>query len=300
MHRLETAGFRLNKAKCAFLQSSIHYLGHVIDADGLHPSEDKIMAIKNAPEPKNISELRSFLGILNYYSKFLPNLSTKLTPLYALLSKQARWSWGPKQATAFQTAKGALQADSLLVHFDSSKPLVLACDASQYGLGAVLSHIMEDGKERPIAFMSRTLNTAEKNYSQLEKEGLAIIFGVTKFHTYLYGRPFQIESDHKPLAFLFSENKGVPEQASSRIQRWALLLSGYQYTIRHKAGKDLSNADALSRLPLSTTVPEELCTPGDLVNLVNHLSTTIVSSADIKDWTSKDEVLSKVVRYLVA
>ena len=105
----------------------------------------------------------------------MSNLSTKLSPLYSLLTKQVRWSWGPKEDTAFQIAK-RLQADSLLVHFDSTKPLVLACGASQYVIGAVLSHVMDDGNERPIAFMSRTLNSAEKKYSQLDKEGLAIIF----------------------------------------------------------------------------------------------------------------------------
>ena len=218
LSKLASAGLRLNKAKCAFLQPQIQYLGHIIDANGLHPSADKILAIKNAPQPKSVSELHAFLGMINYYGKFLPNLSAKLNPLYSLLSKQVKWSWGPKQGEAFQTAKDALQADTLLVHFDSSKPLILACDASKYGLGTVLSHIMEDGKERPIAFVSRTLNVAEKKYAQIEKEGLAIIFGVTKFHNYLYGRPFFIESDHKPLSYLFSESRKIPEQASSRIQ----------------------------------------------------------------------------------
>ena len=106
-------------------------------------------------------------------------------------------------------AKGALQANSLLllVHYDSSKPLVVACDASQYGLGAVLSHVMEDGSERPVAYASRTLSSAEKNYSQLEKEGLARVFGVTKFHIYLYGRQFIIESDHHPLSYLLKESE---------------------------------------------------------------------------------------------
>ena len=204
---------------------------HTIDKHGIHPTEDKIAAIKDATTPKDVSQLRSFLGILNYYNKFLPNLSTTLKPLHSLLCKEARWSWQEEHEKAFQCAKNALQADSPLVHYDSSKPLVLACDASQYGLGAVLSHIMDDGQERPIAYVSRTLNPAEKKYSQLEKEGLAIVFGVTKFHNYLFGCHFQIESDHQPLASLFSESRAIPQMASSRIQRWALTLSAYQYSI---------------------------------------------------------------------
>ena len=114
-----------------------------------------------------------------------------------------------KQAKAFMAAKDALQDDALLVHYDSSKQLVLACNASPYGLGAVLSHIMEDGLEKPIAYASRTLTAAEKNYSQLEKEVLAVVYAVGKFHNYLYGRQFVIESDHQPLSYIFSDSKAI-------------------------------------------------------------------------------------------
>ncbi len=291
---LETANLRLNKSKCSFLQHSIEYLGHRIDENGLHPTEEKIAAIRDAPTPRNVSELRAFLGIINYYSKFLPNLSSRLSPLYRLLKKKTCWIWSKEQDHAFQSAKNALQADTLLVHFDPAKPLLLACDASQYGLGAVLSHLTEDGQERPVAYASRTLNAAERNYSQLEKEGLAIVFGVKRFHYYLYGRPFQIESDHQPLSYLFKESRGTPQLASSRIQRWALTLSAYRYSIRYKAGKNLGNADALSRLPQPVTCSDDLCTPEDVVMLINHLSTTATSAAKIKMWTDRDPVLSKV------
>ena len=107
--------------------------------------------------------------------------------MYALLKRGSRWCWKSSQDEAFQAAKQALQADSLLVHYDSSKPLLLACDASPKGLGAVLSHIMEDGQEHPIAYASRTLTPAEQGYSQLEKEGLAVVFGVKRFHIFIYG-----------------------------------------------------------------------------------------------------------------
>ena len=294
---IENAGLRLNRAKCSFLKPRIVYLGHVIDENGLHPTDDKIAALKQAPTPKNVTQLRSFLGLINYYSKFLPNLSTKLRPLYNLLLKNKRWTWTEQHDTAFKLAKEALQADSVLAHYDSTKPLLLACDASEYGVGTVLSHILDTGEEKPIAYASRTLNSAECHYSQLEREGLAIVFGVKKFHNYLYGRHFTIESDHQLLSYLFSETKSIPAMASARIQRWALTLAAYQYNIRYKLGKTLNNADALSRLPCPITTNSDRV-PDELAQLVLHLSSTSINASVIKSWTAKDPVLSRVLRYI--
>ena len=301
LQKLLEAGLRIKLEKSKFMQPSIEYLGFIIDKNGRHPTNDKIQAIREAPTPKDVTQLRSFLGMLTYYGNFLPNLSSKLTPLYDLLAKNRKWVWGVEQINAFQKAKDALQTDSLLVHFDPEKPLILACDASDYGVGAVLSHVMEDGQERPIAYTSRTLNPAEKRYSQLDKEALAIITGVKKFHNYIYGRMFTIQSDHKPLSYLFDEHKEVPQHASARIQRWALILSAYRYNIRYKSGKTLNNADALSRLPsplIGLTCNSD--PPPVVVDLINHLSTTCICAANIKEWTSKDPTLARVKRFLLS
>ena len=227
------------------------------------------------PNPKNVAELRFFLGLINYYSRFLPNLLSKLAPLYNLLCKNTRWSWTVKEDAAFYVAEKALQAESLLVHFEDTKFLVLTCNASPYGIGAVLSHIMEDGSDRPIAFASRTLTVAEKKYAQLEKEGLATVFGNKKFHNYLYGEEFTIESDHKLLFFLFSERNSILHLASACIQRWALTLSTYRYTICYKAGTEISNADALSRLTIPVTTLSD-CQPGELVNFVRPFVSYVI------------------------
>ena len=220
-------------------------------------------------------------------------MSTILAPLHRLLCKDTKWKWSKAQAEAFKKAKDLLQSSSLLVHFDGVKPLLLSCDASPYGLGAVLAHKMDDNSEKPIAFISRTLSPAEKKYSQLEKEALAIVFAVTRFHQYLFGKPFTLYSDHQPLKHLLSESRQIPVMASSRIQRWALTLSAYQYTIQHRPGTKMANADALSQLPLPES-PSSVPIPGDINVVLDHLSQNVVSASQIKLWTGKDPVLARV------
>ena len=228
--RLEKAGLRLNQKRSQFLAPSITYLGYRIDSEGLHPTEDKLKAVQSAPQPNNVTELKAYLGLLTYYGRFLPHLPSVLAPLYALLHQSAEWQWGSTEQESFRKSKELLLSSQVLVHFDPKLPVLLACDASSYGIGAVLAHKMPDGTERPIGFASRTLSAPEKQYSQIEKEGLACVFGVRRFHAYLIGRHFTLVTDHKPLLSLFQEYKPIPSHASARIQRWALTLAAYEYT----------------------------------------------------------------------
>ncbi|XP_021378372.1 uncharacterized protein K02A2.6-like [Mizuhopecten yessoensis] len=297
LNRLEKAGVKLKRSKCYFLRKEVEYLGHRINSEGMQPIEGKVMAIKDAPAPTNVKELQAFLGMLNYYSYYLPRLSTTLAPLYALLGKDVKWKWDKAEDEAFREAKDMLQSDTLLVHYDPDKELVLSCDASPYGLGAVLSHVMLDGRERPIAYVSRTLAPAEKNYSQLDKEGAALIFGVRKFHQYLFGQKFVVYTDHKPLLGLFKADRAIPSMASARIQRWALLLATYEYDLRYRPGTKNSNADGLSRLPLSETVVN-IPLPGETLLLLEHLDTTPVTFKQIQEWTAKDPVLIQVLAHV--
>ena len=296
LQRLTGAGMKLKPEKCSFMMTEVEYLGHKISAKGLQPTTQKVRAITEAPRPTNVTQLKSFLRMLNYYGKFLPNLSTHLAPLYALLQKQSRWSWGSQQDKAFKKAKLMLTSSCLLTHYDPTKPLILACDASPYGLGAVLSHQLEGG-EYPIAFASRSLAPAEKNYSQIDKEAPAIVFGVKHFHQYLYGRAFLIKSDHKPLQYLLGEKKGIPSMASARVQRWALTLSAYNYKVQYVPGREHANADVFSRLSLPEQ-PNEIPLPEELVFLMESMEISPITVKQIKVLTDQDPVLATVRRFV--
>lgn len=294
LQRLEQNGLRLKLPKCEFMKPTVEYLGYVVDSDGLHPTSEKVQAVKDAPRPKNVQELRSYLGMLQYYARFLPNLSSVIHPLNELLSSKTPWKWTPECEKAFEASKDELVSSQVLAHFDVSLPLCLACDASPYGVGAVLSHIMPNGEERPIAFASRTLTSSERNYAQLEKEALALIFGVKKFHPYIYGRQFTLMTDHKPLVTILGPKSGVPTIAAARMQRWALVLSAYSYDIKYKGGAQHMNADGLSRLPMKMNADED---KEESIFHYSHVDELPLTSQEIAAATANDPLLSQVLQY---
>ena len=176
--RLEQCGVRVNLAKCSFAQKSVDYLGHRLDAEDIHPTSEKLKAITEPQKPCDVKQLRSYL--INYSAKFVSRMSTVLRPLHLLLMKYRKWKWSPKCDNAIEQCNKLLLSQQVFVHYDSHKPLRLATNASSVGVGAVLSHIMVNGDEKPIAFASRTLSTSECNYAQIEKEALSIIYGIKK------------------------------------------------------------------------------------------------------------------------
>ena len=272
----------------------ITYVGHRIDATGLHTLSSKVKAVQNAPQPKNVQELRSFLDLLQYYGKFLPNLATLLHPLNALLKSGSKWVWSTECSKAFQAAKQLLVTAPVLAHYDPELPIRLASDASAYGIRAVISHICEDGSERPIAFASQTLSPAEMNYPQTEKEALSLIYGVTKFHQYLYGRKFVLVTDHCPLTTLLGPKQGIPPLAAARMQRWALVLSGYNYSIEFRPTTAHGNADGLSRLPLGTRHSAAM----NYTFAMGQIQALPVTAERIATATRQDNVLSHVLKFV--
>lgn len=240
--RLEQHGLQLNEAKCVYCQEEVKILGLIVSAKGIRPDPQKVRSIKGFQRPKNASELRSFLGMLEFYGRFMKDLSAIRAPLNQLLKSNAQWHWDESQEHAFQELKNALTQDSVLATFDPLVEVTLTTDASPHGIGAVLEQ-----RGRPVLYVSKSLSKAETNYAQIEREALAVIWAVKRLHKFLYGRKFKLVTDNKPLHYIFHQNKTLSSVTAARLQRWAVTLMAYNYEIVHKATSEIPVPDALSR-----------------------------------------------------
>ncbi|XP_063834919.1 uncharacterized protein LOC135084105 [Ostrinia nubilalis] len=242
--------FKLQPDKCEFLRKEVGYLGHIITENGLKPDPKKTKSVQEFPVPKCPKDIKSFLGLISYYRRFIPDFSKLSKPLTNLLKKDVPFDWTNEQQLSFETLKDKLVSAPVLIYPDFTKPFTLTCDASNHAISAILSQ-GPTGKDHPIAYSSRTLNKNEVNYSTTEKELLAIVFGCKNFRPYLFGRKFFIVTDHRPLKWLFNHS-----DPSSKMQRWRLQLEEYEYEIIYQKGKLNSAADALSRYPVNPIQPE--------------------------------------------
>jgi len=245
--RLRLHKLKLQPKKCSFLRKEVLYLGHVISENGVTPDPNKLTCIKEYPRPLTEKDVKSFLGLLNYYRRFVDNFAKIAKPLTNLLKKNTPFVWTDMCEDAFQELKNALMNPPLLIYPNwENGNFNLMTDASQYAIGAVLSQ-GDVPKDQPIAYASRTLNKAETNYSVIQKELLAIVWAVKYFRPYLYGKKFKIITDHRPLTYLFNI-----KDVSSQLMRWRLQLEEYDYEIIYRAGPQHSNADCLSRIHVVT------------------------------------------------
>nr|CDJ92466.1 RNA-directed DNA polymerase (reverse transcriptase) domain containing protein [Haemonchus contortus] len=301
--RIQDYGFRVRLEKCKFLQTEINYLGFVINEQGRRPDPDKIEAIQKMPAPKDVSQLRASLGLINFYGNFVKDLHNLRAPLDALTKKDVVYTWTPECQSSFDKIKAILSSDLLLTHFDPNLPIIVAADASNYGIGATLSHRFPDGSEKVVYHVSRCLTTAQKNYSQIEKEALALIFAVQKFHRFVHGRHFTLKTDHKPLVAIFGSKKGIPVYSANRLQRWATKLLNYNFAIEYVNTKDFGQVDALSRLIAShSSTPEDYVianvdvdVTAELIENCRHLP---VSVETIRTATRADQVIRKIIDYI--
>nr|VZI48759.1 unnamed protein product [Spirometra erinaceieuropaei] len=305
LERVQEYGFRLRADKCQFFLDSIKYLGFVFDVIGRHQHPENIRAIQRMSALENVPQFCSFLGLISYYSAFLPSLHDVRAPPNRLLKKDAPWCWSSDYEKAFAQLKSMLSSDLLLTHYDPTLPIVFAADASNRGVGAVIFHTFPDGSEKAIMHASRTLTPAEKNYGQIEKQTLALLFAVKKFHKLLCGRPFTLWTAHKPLLTILGSKKDIPVYLASRIQRWATILLGYDFDIRYCRTTDFGQADALSCLISNQQEPEEDTVIAAISiedDVRRQLSDAIrgspVTAVDIRRVTEPDPVLRQAIIYV--
>lgn len=244
-NRLSNAGLTLSKEKCKFCLPQLEYLGYVIDKRGLHVNPNKVKAILDIPTPKNVNEVRRVLGTASWYRRFIPNFSSIIAPMTDLLKKHRKWSWSKDCEDSFRKIKDCLVSAPILSCPDFSIPFQVQTDASAFGIGAVLTQHHGDG-EHVVAYISRSLTRAEKNFSTVERECLAIVWAVEKLRAYLEGYSFVVVTDHHSLTWLHNLS-----QPTGRLARWILRLQQFDFRIIHRKGRENVVPDMLSR-----TVPE--------------------------------------------
>ena len=298
--RVRKSGLKLNKAKCHFKQKQVKFFGHIISEDGIQPDKDKIKAIIDMPAPSSVTELRTICGMLNYLSKFVPEMASDLKPMTDLLRKDVAWQWGAHQQTAFERIKKRVTSAKALQFYDPSRKTVVSADSSSYGLGAVIMQ-EKNGRLAPVAYASRALTDAEKRYAQIEKECLASTWACEKFQKYLIGLGnFELQTDHKPLVPLM-KSKDL-DQAPVRCQRLLIRLMRFNFNVVHIPGKELVIADALSRSPVplepgSSETEEVVSAHVDAVESNWPLAPTRLDQ--LRAATVHDPKLQKVMGYVL-
>ena len=251
--RLQEHGLHAKPSKCFLMFDRLEYLGHLVGNGTYEPLEDKVADILKLPLPRTLTELQSFLGSMGYYNKFISNFSELALPLTEMTKTKGRGKRAPLQWTqsaveAFKLLKEKLASKPVLQLPDNGLSFALQTDASDVGAGAVLlqPHRCDPSKLAPVAFASKKFTKTELNYATVEKEALAIYWAINKFANYLYGRPFTLITDHKPLLFFQSA-----ERLNPRIKRWSLYLSMFTFYVKHVKGSENAIPDALSRVPYS-------------------------------------------------
>lgn len=289
LKRLSAYNVMLNSDKCMYRVKSLEFLGHRLSSKGIEPSEDKCLAIKQFRQPMTSEEVRSFLGLVNYVGKFIPNLSTLTNSLRELTKQAISFEWTDEHARAFEEIKQQMSKPNVLGYYDVNDRTRVIADASPVGLGAVLIQYNDQNEPRIIAFASRGLTDVEKRYAQTEKEALALVWSIERFHHYVYGRSFELVTDHKPLETIFGQHS----RPCARIERWVLRLQSYKYKVIYKPGKS-NIADPLSRLacPVSA-VEENLCSQAtEYVNwIVAKAEPKAVKINEIESESAKDPAI---------
>lgn len=287
----------LNWQKCQFKTKETKFMGHQISELGVRPGADKLLAIKDFRAPKTAEELRSFLGLTSYIGRFIPDLATKTFELRELTKMGKDYIWTEKHDAAFQILKNSVAAITELAYFEPGRRTRVVADASTVGLGAVLVQFEDETDQRPviISFASKSLSETERRYSQTEKEALGLVWGVERFKDYLIGTTFELETDHKPLTYIFSPTS----TPTARLERWVLRLQAFRYRVIYRKGKE-NVADPLSRLPTSVTKSygKDFDEADEEAYIHAVLESAAIDLEEIKDATELDTELQAVKQAL--
>lgn len=295
LHRIQGLGLTLSIEKCQFRKTELTFLGHILGTGFIKPTVDKVQAIREFRHPSSAAELRSFLGLVSYVGKFIPNLSTLLDPLQKV-ARQKEFSWSEQDSAVFEKVKKLLSAETNLGYFDPDLRTIVMADASPVGLGAVL--LQEKGSSiRTICYINRSLSAVERRYSQTEKEALALVFAVERLKYYLIGRQFDLITDHKPLEVIF----GKRSKPCARIERWLLRIQGFKFRVIYRSGKN-NIADPLSRLlPVNPDwVSENDIYEKNLIMFVKELAPRALLLTDICRAIQTDPELQTLLEDLTA
>ena len=292
--RLEQAGLTLNESKCEIAKTSVKFLGHLIDANGVSADPAKIKAIQDYPAPTNKTELRRVNGMLNQLSRFIPHLSSLNAPMRTLLKENRTWIWGPPQEEAFQRIKEMLTSTEVMSHYDPSLHTTVSTDASQYGLGATMFQTQKDGTRRPVYYASRSLTDTERNYAVIEKEALAMAWACDKLDQFLRGLSFTLETDHKPLVQLM--NVKDLDQVPARVLRMRLRLMRYAPKVEYVQGSQNHLPDALSRAPVDGPSDTDTAFISELNICASSLIMEDPIINRIRDAQSSDPICQEVLK----
>ena len=294
--RLAEHGLTLNFPKCE-IGDSMNFMGHVMTEKGLRVSEDKVAAIVKAPKPQNKAELRSFLGLAQFCSRYIQNFSVITSPLWDLTGCKAEWKWTSDHDKALTTVKQKLTSAPCMAYYKPGAKTRVITDASPIGLGAIFEQEQSDGHFHPVYYASRKLSECEKRYSQFEREALGVKWACSKFILYLTGCVFEIRTDHKPLLKVFGPDSKPP---SARIERWLLYLQQFKYTMKYVKGKQ-NYADPLSRLPVDTCdTTAQQATEEFAYSMVNQSVPSAMSVKEIEKESSKDSFLQMIEKSILS
>lgn len=293
LHRLASYGILLNKEKCILNAKRLDFLGYELSSEGIRPKESRVAAIQSFRVPQNVSELRSFLGLVTYVGRFIPNLADKIETLRSLLRAGEKFVWDEHRQRCFEEIKQAISDTNYLGYYDPKDRCIVIADASPTGLGAVLLQQDKYSKTRIIAFASKTLTDLERKYCQTEREALGLVWAVDKFQLYLLGTQFKLITDCKPLLYLFKERA----KPCARIERWVLRLQCYRYEVEYKPGQE-NLADAISRLATTEAAEFDVATEACIYQIAVTVIPDAVTLQEVEEESISDSVIQDVFRSL--